>query len=356
MNTPTVPERLALDTLPPSARRVYLELLRYGPLPRTQLAERLGLSAASLTRVTAPLVEAELMLQGTPVPSEVGRPAIPLSVNLASFALIGVSITHESLVAIVTDARANVLDSRTAHLTDLRPAAVLREAGNLIGELRDSLAEAHPALPIAGVGVNIGAQIDGGRVVREAPFLGWENVRAADRLEELTGLPVLIVHDLTSLAEAENWFGAGLEAARFIVVTVGIGTSFALVMDGRVITDENTGFGTITDGIRGPEWPDLSGATELSAEESARAARKVGRLVGTAAAFTMPQAVVISGEGARFLAGNEEELDAGIAEIRHVSASGLDIQLREHNFAFWARGAATAAIQWFLGVSEGAAR
>ena len=100
----------------------------------------------------------------------------------------------------------------------------------------------------------------------------------------------------------------------------------------------------------------MSGARPLTAEESARAARKVGRLVGTAAAFTMPQAVVISGEGARFLAGNEEELDAGIAEVRHVSASGLDIQLREHDFAFWARGAATAAIQWILGVGEVAAR
>ena len=356
VNSPTVPARLTLDTLPPSARRVYLELLRYGPLPRTQLAERLGLSAASLTRVTAPLVDAKLMLQGAPVPSEVGRPAIPLSVNLTSFALIGLSITHESLVAIATDARATVLDSRTLSLTDLRPNTVLREAGTLIAQLRASLAASHPALPVAAIGVNIGAQIDGGRIVREAPFLEWTNVRAADRLEELTGLPVLIVHDLTSLAEAENWFGAGLEASRFIVVTVGIGTGFALVMDGRVITDENTGFGTITDAIRGPDWPDLSGASPLSAEESARAARKVGRLVGTAAAFTMPQAVVISGEGARFLAGNEEELDASIAEVRHVSASGLDIQLREHDFAFWARGAATAAIQWILGVGEVAAR
>ena len=267
-----------------------------------------------------------------------------------------VYITHERLVAIATDARATVLDSRTLRLTDLRPNTVLREAGTLIAQLRASLAASHPALPVAAIGVNIGAQIDGGRIVREAPFLEWTNVRAADRLEELTGLPVLIVHDLTSLAEAENWFGAGLEASRFIVVTVGIGTGFALVMDGRVITDENTGFGTITGAIRGADWPDLSGARPLTAEESARAARKVGRLVGTAAAFTMPQAVVISGEGARFLAGNEEELDAGIAEVRHVSASGLDIQLREHDFAFWARGAATAAIQWILGVGEVAAR
>lgn len=77
VNTPTVPERLTLDTLPPSARRVYLELLRYGPLPRTQLAERLGLSAASLTRVTAPLVDAKLMLQGAPFRARLAGPQSP---------------------------------------------------------------------------------------------------------------------------------------------------------------------------------------------------------------------------------------------------------------------------------------
>lgn len=339
----------AWGALPESARRVYLELLRYGPAPRAELAERVGLSPASLTRVTAPLLNANLIVEGEPRAGEFGRPSIPLDVALDAYSLIGVSITHEWVVAIATDARLNVRTSRTLPVTDTTPSVLLPQVADLVQELERELQESSPNSRVAAVGLSIGGQIDDARTVRHAPFLHWDNVPAAERLEDATGLPVVLTHDLTALAEAENWFGIGRENERFIVITVGVGTGFALVINHRVITDENTGFGTITDPILGPDWPNFTEPSTLTERELTRAARLVGRFAGTAAAFTMPQGVVISGEGAHLLAGHEEELDAGIAEVRHRSASGLDIHLREHDFAFWARGAATAAIQWVLG-------
>lgn len=351
--TAPMPSPRALDwlDLPESARRVYRELLRYGPLSRAELAERLGLSAASLTRVSAPLVERKLVVEGTPETREVGRPSIPLDVALGGFSLVGVSITHEWVTVIATDARLEVRASSARALTRLDPRVVLGEVAEMVGDVLGELAAADGAGPVAALGVSIGGQVDGGRVVRHAPFLGWEMVPAADILEEATGLPVLIDHDLTALAEAESWFGVGRDVDRFIVLTVGVGTGFALGIDGRIVTDANTGFGTITDAILGAGWPDFAHADALSERERDDAARAVGRLAATAAAFTMPQAVVISGEGAATLSGHEEALDAGISEVRHHRASGLDVQLREHDFAFWARGAATAAIQWVLGQS-----
>lgn len=344
MPTPRLPQ---LDALPDSARRVYLELLRYGAFSRAKLAERMGLSPASLTRVTAPLLERGLVTEGTPIATDVGRPSIPLDINLDGFLLIGVSITHERVIAIATNARVDIIASRSRALATLEPRHVLNEAARLIDELRTEMSTTHPNAAILAVGVSIGGFIDNG-MVRHAPFLAWDNVPAKRILEDATGLPIILSHDLTALAEAENWFGLGLETSRFIVLTVGIGTGFALVMDSRVITDENTGFGTITDPILGSDWVTLTAANAPSDAEASRAARLVGRLAGTAAAFTMARAVVISGEGAAYLAGHEEELDAGIAEIRHRHASGLDVQLRENDFAFWARGAATSAIQRIL--------
>lgn len=328
---------------------MYLELLRFGAAPRAELAERVGLSAASLTRVTAPLIEAGLIAEGEPRANDFGRPSIPLDVALGAYSLIGVSITHEWVVGIVTDARLSVLATRSLAVSDTSPGVLLPLVAELISELRNDLHASNPALSVAAVGVSLGGQIDDARIVRHAPFLHWDNVPAAQRLEEAVGLPVVLTHDLTALAEAENWFGIGRDCERFIVLTVGAGTGFALVINNSVITDENTGFGTVTDPIMGPLWPAFGQPDTLTDADLSRGARLVGRLAGTAAAFTMPQAVVISGEGAQHLAGYEEELDAGISEVRHHSASGLDVHLREHDFAFWARGAATAAIQWVLG-------
>lgn len=342
------PEPLDWHDLPDSARRVYLELLRYGPLTRPELAARASLSPSSLSRVSAPLRERGLLVEGELRRAPLGRPTTPLDVAIDRYSLIGISITHESIVAIATDARLGVLSSRTLSITDTSPTAVLDAAAHLVDNLRIELASARPGAQIAAIGVSIGGQIDRARVVREAPFLGWRDVDAGGILAGRTGLPVLIGHDLTVLAEAENWFGIGLETDRFIVLTVGIGTGFALVLNNQVITDANTGFGTLTDAIRGPNWPSFAHPEKLDYEDLSRAARALGRLVGTAAAFTMPRGVVISGEAAHLLAGHEEELDAGIAEVRHHNASGLDIRLRQHDFAFWARGAATAAIQWIL--------
>lgn len=195
------------QSLPDSARRVYLELLRYGTLSRAQLAERLWLSAASLTRVSAPLIERGLVMEGEPIPMEIGRPSIPLDVTLDGFSLIGVSITHKQIEAIATDARVNVLASRHETVSNHSPAAVLKLAAAVINELKRELEEKRPNATIMGVGVSIGGQVDHGRVVRHALFLNWDNVPAADILESATDLPVLLGHDLTMFAEAENWFG-----------------------------------------------------------------------------------------------------------------------------------------------------
>ena len=45
-----------------SHRRVAVEVLRFGPLPRARLARRLGLSPGSLTRLTRPLVDGGLLV------------------------------------------------------------------------------------------------------------------------------------------------------------------------------------------------------------------------------------------------------------------------------------------------------
>lgn len=338
------------DQLSEISRRTYYQLLRFGPASRLDLSRTLGLSPASLSRASAPLIDSGLAYETAPRDSAGGRPSVPLDLHLDAFSLIGVSATVENVVVIATDARMGIRAASTAPTSDTQPKPLLSQIAAQIQTVRAELAQQNLPDPLA-VALCLGAHIEG-EIVRYAPFLQWENVAAAKILRRELQLPVLLTHDLTSLAEAENWYGIGKEVSRFIVVTVGVGTGFALVVDGKVITDENTDFGTITKALLGPQWPDFNRLENASSKQLGEAAYEVGRLVGTAAAFTMPEAVVITGEGAKYIQTFKQELTAGVKAVRHHQASDLNLHLPLHDPAQWARGAATSAIQWALALDK----
>lgn len=58
---PTRPEDW--PPLTPGERSVAIEVLVHGPLSRSEIARRLGLSPGSLTRLTKPLIEQRLLVE-----------------------------------------------------------------------------------------------------------------------------------------------------------------------------------------------------------------------------------------------------------------------------------------------------
>src|SRR4051812_27656672 len=85
--------------LSPGERAVAIEVLVHGPLSRTELARRLGLSAGSLTRLTKPLIESGLLVEvaeaGVPAEARQGRPSTPLDVVADSWSFLGFKITED---------------------------------------------------------------------------------------------------------------------------------------------------------------------------------------------------------------------------------------------------------------------
>lgn len=348
--------------LPDSSRRILLQLLRFGPASRTQLTTALGLSPASLSRMVVPLLRAGLVIEGRPQYGRSGgssdgeretqgRPSIPLEAVPGAGLLVGVALTHAEVTVVVTDLTARVLASRTcpvaarSGVVDLDRAVA--DIAALVAELRTELTEV-PGELIA-VGVSMGGNVPDGRTVQRAPFLGWEDVPLADLLEHATGLPVRLENDLAALARAELWFGLGLASDRFIVVTIGIGVGYSLVVDRRVVVDADSGHGSMVgpllDGL--PQFNELEpGASGLE-----EAAHRLGCLIGQASAFTFPQRALVAGESAHLLRGHEDALARGVAEYRHPLARELPVEIHETGFDFWARGAAVEALSWVFGES-----
>ncbi|MFI8068190.1 ROK family protein [Streptomyces sp. NPDC086033] len=370
-------------------RSVAIEVLVHGPLSRTELARRLDLSAGSLTRLTKPLIESGLLIEvpeaGTPAEVRQGRPSQPLDVVAESRSFIGFKITEEMVYGVVTTLRSEIVARHDRPLDSHDPA----EVADLLAEMTVELARDYPRL--AGIGIGVGGFVQERAVVGESPFLHWRDVPLGELVEERTGLPVVVENDVAALVEAETWFGAGRGLDRFVVLTIGAGIGYGLVLGGRRVpyAEEDRGFGRhwIID-PNGPLTPDgnrgsavslltipniryqVQAATghdhtyeEILALAAAgdpmparvidEAGRALGVLVAQIANFAMPQKIMLAGEGVGLMDVAGMTVQDTIRAHRHPLAGPVDLETRVSDFHDWARGAAVLAIQVLvLGVAE----
>ncbi|TDO57403.1 putative NBD/HSP70 family sugar kinase [Kribbella sp. VKM Ac-2571] len=367
------------------SRQVALEILLDGPLSRAELSRRVGLSPGSLTRLTKPMVESGLLVEveGGPTDARVGRPSQPLDLDANAHHFVGIKLTADSAIGVLTTLRADVLASVERPITDPTPSAV----SDLVVQLIDELTVQVPGgTAITGVGVSLGGRVADRTEVRWAPYLNWVDVPFGQLLAAHTSVPIVIANDLTSLVEATHWFGAGRNAHRFVLLTIGAGVGYGLVVHNRVVDSPDVTLGLVGHHPLLPDGPrcdrghrgcalslltvravtsqvgaaigrevgydealDLAAKGDPAAREIVgRAGRALGQLIAASANFTMPELVVLGGEGVRLAEVAHDELLAGLHADRHPSAAEVPMVLQPADFSEWARGAAVVAIQTFV--------
>ncbi|MDL5205577.1 ROK family transcriptional regulator [Streptomyces sp. ALI-76-A] len=367
--------------LSPGERSVAIEVLVHGPLSRTEIARRLDLSPGSLTRLTKPLIESGLLIEvpeaGSPAEARQGRPSQPLDVVAESRSFLGFKITEDMVYGVVTTLRSDIVARHDRPLATHDPARV----ADLLAEMTDELAREHPRF--AGIGIGVGGLVRDRAVVGESPFLNWREIPLAALVEERTGLPVVVENDVAALVEAETWFGAGRGLDRFVVLTIGAGIGYGLVLGGKRVPypEEDRGFGRhwivnpngplTLDGERGSavslltipniryqvhaatgrdhtyeEILALAAAEEpMPARVIDEAARALGVLVAQIANFVMPQKILLAGEGVGLMDVAGKVVEDTIRAHRHPLAAPVGLETKVSDFHDWARGAAVLAIQ-----------
>ena len=124
----TTPSTIAVE----SARNVAREVVKHGPLSRSETARRLDLSPASLTRLTKPLVETGLLIEGEDrADPQHGRVIRPIDVS-ADLRFIGVKVTLDAVHGVVTSARAVVTERLEAPLKATDPVTVTEAVADVV--------------------------------------------------------------------------------------------------------------------------------------------------------------------------------------------------------------------------------
>ena len=364
-----------------ATRAVALEVLIHGPMSRSEVARRLDLSPGSLTRLSTPLIEMGLLVDiGEQVDGKVGRPVQLIDVVPTSRRFIGIKLTADMVLGVTTDLRGNVLASDSRTLPGRDPAQV----ADTIAGLVTTLAKGKPE--VTAIGIGIGGLVEEHGFVRSAPFLDWTDVPFGQLVEARTHIPTIIANDLVAYTEYEHWFGAGRGLDRFAVLTLGAGIGYGLVVHDEIVVNDEYGIGLVghwpldpfgpvcSEGHRGCAKAVLTDtaisqavsqatgrpttyaealALAEAGEPAARrvvddAGRSLGRLLAAIANLTLPQRIVLGGEGVRLAEVAAPCVEEGIRSHRDPRTRPIPLTVRSGENIEWCRGGAVVAIQAFV--------
>ncbi|RSN25527.1 sugar kinase [Streptomyces sp. WAC 05977] len=205
-----------------------------GPLSRHELSGLTGLSAATVSNVTAELGEERLITEAGLVESDGGRPRVLLRVDPAYGHVAGVDIGETGVKVELFDLTMNRLATVEHPLASPRPdaaAAVTQVASGLREVITESGIDEATVL---GVGVGVPGTVQQGEALRvHAPTIGWKEVPLTDLLRaEGVELPLFVDNGAKTQGQGEMWFGAGRGARHAVIALIGSGVGAAVVADG----------------------------------------------------------------------------------------------------------------------------
>jgi predicted NBD/HSP70 family sugar kinase len=190
-------------------RAVVLDLIRrFGPISKSELAERSGLAVSSVLNVLGSLSRRSLVREVGLGPSTGGRPPTLVELNPDAHFAVGVNIRPAFVEAVLMDLIGSIRSETVLPVQGGRDPASMRktviEAANQVMRLARV-----DAARVLGVGVGCPGPIRGGRVVVGIPGFAWNLEPLADQIERALGLPVILENDSNCGALAEFRHGAG---------------------------------------------------------------------------------------------------------------------------------------------------
>lgn len=207
-----------------------------GAVSRSEIADITGQSRASVTTITAKMIENNLIFEkNTENTGERGRNRVLLALNPDAAYVVGVKLAASHISCAVCDMQG---ETKSSILTPIR---LRKKNVEFISDLIEDIVhhtvnEAGLALSgISGVGVGVPGVVD----IRTGTC-NWSPIYEAgdralrDRLQKQLGIKTYIENDANALALAHQWFGEGRGIDNFIVITIEDGVGMGIILNGQL--------------------------------------------------------------------------------------------------------------------------
>ncbi len=212
-----------------------------GPTSRAELARVLGVSPALITQLTRQLITDGLLTELEHSPSQGGRPARLLGLDIDAGRAVGVKIVADHLTFVEVGIDGGVARSATEPFDAAAGTAI----ASLVRLLRAFIGGGSDR-PLLGIGVGVPGDVDdqaNGTV--DSTQLGWQRVPLGDMLRRELELPVIVENNVNALAMAEALHGKARGREHALVVTIGTGIGGGILVDGAVLRGRSGGAGEV---------------------------------------------------------------------------------------------------------------
>jgi predicted NBD/HSP70 family sugar kinase len=223
----------------------------------------------------------------------------------------------------------------------------------------------------------------------DSPLLGWRDVRLAQVVQDVLGLPAFVDNDVNTLAVAERLYGRGQDVENFITVTIGRGVGLGIIAGGDIYRGFGGGAGEFghtsavedgalcTCGKRGcletvvadpaliadakrrgllkgrqgiERLRELAADGDLVARQIYHGAgSKLGRAVADLVNVLGPELVLVSGEGTQAWPYLSEAFTVGYESNVFPPLAHVTVEVDPWDDAKWAIGAATLVLRASFG-------
>lgn len=248
-----------------------LDLIRSsGVVSRTELADRSGLTGASISRIIKQLLNEGLVAEIGFGDRTGGKRRTLLQLNAGARHAVGVSLDFARITYLVTDLSGAVVARHNAEgIGHVPPGVVVDRVAGEVADLVESAAVAWDSLMGIGMAVS-GRQDRSHHVLRSNPkATEWELFDIEETLSAATGLPVMVANDSMCAAIGEFWVGRIPASADFATVYMATGIGLGLVASGDVYRGSSSNVGEIGHmvlDVNGPRcWCGSRGCLEMLA-------------------------------------------------------------------------------------------
>jgi predicted NBD/HSP70 family sugar kinase len=213
-------------------QRVTLHAVRVnGPVTRTELAQKTGLTPAAIANITNRLLRDRLILRAGRLHGARGQPAIKFVINPDSCFSIGLNVDRDHVTLVVLDFVGKVRARASREIHFARPSTVRTFFQRSVGQLLAKAGIARNRL--VGVGVAFPDDIARAHLPDQpADYAAWASVRVDDLIRDVLGIPVFIENDAAAAAIGEMQFGSGHRYRSFFYLLVTAALGGGMVVDG----------------------------------------------------------------------------------------------------------------------------
>jgi glucokinase len=217
--------------------RILLHLLREaGSCSRADLVRASGLSAPTVTKVVADLIEANLIRALGEGESSGGRPPGMLTFKADRGCILGVQITASALRFLLSDLSGHALEHSELSLahTKTTPEAICQRIGDEARRLLANHKKARKQLLALVVAVPAITNVNEGIVVSISTLDKWRSVPLRSILSRIVDCLVILENDTNLAAVGEHFKGAAHAEEDFILINIANNVSAGIILNRRI--------------------------------------------------------------------------------------------------------------------------